>query len=131
MTELLTKDKNFIHWAPLIRSQASKVALNYPTPNFSLNFSVYSRLVKRLHSNLELKHCELYELVLFECFPFLPASNRRFCMDKASVDHSTPRFLRNPKLNLGNCLQQMIGLPYIYSEADINCRYGEGLLSLT
>ena len=86
------------------------MALNYPTPNFSLNFRVYSRLVTRLLSHLELKHCELYELVLFECFPFLPASNRLFCMDKASVNHSTPRFLRNPNLNLGNCLQQMIGL---------------------
>ena len=37
---LLTKDKNFIHWTPLIRSQASQEALNYPTFNFSLNFSV-------------------------------------------------------------------------------------------
>ena len=39
VTELLTKDKNFIHWTPLIRSQASKGALDYPTFNFSLNFS--------------------------------------------------------------------------------------------
>ena len=39
VTELLTKDKNFIHWTPLIRSQASEEALNYPTSNFSLNLS--------------------------------------------------------------------------------------------
>ena len=105
--------------------------IELPHPKFQSQFQCLQSIGNKMLSHLELKHCELYELVLFECFPFLPASNRLFCMDKVSVNHSTPRFLRNPKLNIGNCLQQMIGLPYIYFEADINCRYGEGLPSLT
>ena len=32
VTDVLTKDKNFIHLTPLIRSQTSEGVLNYPLP---------------------------------------------------------------------------------------------------
>ena len=66
------------------------MALNYPTPNFSLNFSVKQSIGNKIALPSGTKHCELYELVLCECFPLLPASNRLVCMYKVSVNHSTP-----------------------------------------
>ena len=36
VADILSKDKNFIHLTPFIRSRTSKEALNYPTPKYQV-----------------------------------------------------------------------------------------------
>ena len=92
---------------------------------------LYSRLITRLLSYLELKHFKLYALVLFERFPFLPASNRLFVW-KVSINQTIPcrktQVLEKSKVKprkLAPTNNSFI-LPYTYFEAYIQLQFWIG-----